>query len=186
LLFLVVAFGISGYFRRRAARLGGRLDQSEGRPLLVLLRLLALLVILPVLGYMLNPSWVDWARVPLPEWARWMGVVLAATMLPAFYWLFSAIGVNISPMQTTRDDHQLITAGPYRWIRHPLYTFGLLFFLSISLLTGIWWLAAGLLIVFPLLAWRTLREEEHLLSKFGDNYRVYMQRTGRYLPHLFS
>jgi protein-S-isoprenylcysteine O-methyltransferase Ste14 len=108
-------------------------------------------------------------------------------MMPAFiYWLFSTIGNNISPVQTTRSDHQLITSGPYRWIRHPLYTFGSILFIALTVLTGLWWLAVGMGIALPLLAWRTPREEAHLLAKFGDEYRAYMDRTGRYLPRFFS
>jgi protein-S-isoprenylcysteine O-methyltransferase Ste14 len=183
-LLLTIGFGMSGYFRRRADREGGQLDKSEGQQLLIILRLLGLILILPLVGYLLNPAWVAWARVPLPEWVRWVGAVLAAIMLAGFYWLFSAIGTNISPTQTTRANHQLVTTGPYRWIRHPLYTFGFVFFLALILITGIWWLAAGMLIVVPILAWRTLREEAYLLARFGDEYRSYMQRTGRYLPRL--
>jgi protein-S-isoprenylcysteine O-methyltransferase Ste14 len=110
---------------------------------------------------------------------------LALLMVGGIYWLFSAIGANISPIETTRRGHQLVTAGPYRWIRHPLYTFASLFFLALALLTGLWWLVGGMLVVLPILAWRTPREEAHLLAHFGDEYRVYMQRTGRYLPRLF-
>ncbi len=182
LLLLIAAFGISAYFRRKADREAGELDKSEGQGLLVFLRLLALLILLPVLLYLIQPAWVAWARLPLPDWLRWTAAGVAAIMVPAFYWLFTSIGTNISPTQATRVGHRLVTAGPYRYIRHPLYTFGLIFFLALAVLTAVWTLAAGLLLVFPLLLWRTPREEARLIDEFGDDYRAYMRRTGRYLP----
>jgi protein-S-isoprenylcysteine O-methyltransferase Ste14 len=185
LLLLVSALGISSYYRHRAERQGGKLAPSARPWLLVVLRLWGLVAILPLLGYLLRPEWVVWARSPLPEWLRWTGTGLALVMVAALYWLFRTIGANISPVETTRHDHQLVTSGPYRWIRHPLYTFGTLFFLALALLSGVWWLAAGMAVALPILAWRTPREEAHLLARFGDDYRAYMQRTGRYLPRLF-
>jgi protein-S-isoprenylcysteine O-methyltransferase Ste14 len=184
-LSLALAVGISVYFRHRAEREGGQLDRSEGQGLLVIMRLVGLIAILPLVGYLLNPAWVAWARVPLPEWLRWLGAVVALIMPAFIYWLFVTIGNNISPVHTTRSDHQLITGGPYRWIRHPLYTFGSIFFIALTVLTGLWWLAVGMGFALALLAWRTPREEAHLLAKFGDEYRAYMDRTGRYLPRLF-
>jgi len=63
-----------------------------------------------------------------------------------------------------------------------LYTFGTIFFLALALLSGVWWLGVGMLVSFAILFWRTGREEANLLKRFGDEYRTYMQRTGRYLP----
>lgn len=61
-------------------------------------------------------------------------------------------------------------AGPYRWARHPLYTAGTTFFVSLSVL-------AMLLVRLP-------KEEGRLIERFGDEYREYMQRTGCFLPRL--
>jgi protein-S-isoprenylcysteine O-methyltransferase Ste14 len=183
-LFLVSAFAISIYFRHKAERQGGRKASTEGQSLLIGLRLLGLLTLLPLFGYLVNPAWVAPLRMAVPEPLRWGAAAVAMLMIPALYWLFSSIGNNISPTQTTRQGHQLITDGPYRYIRHPLYTFGALFFLALALLTGLWWLGLGLVAALVILAWRTPREEAHLLATFGDEYRQYMARTGRYFPRL--
>jgi protein-S-isoprenylcysteine O-methyltransferase Ste14 len=179
---LVSAFTISIYFRHKAERRGGRKNSNEGQRLLILLRLLGLLCLLPLVGYLIQPAWVAWARFSAPLWLRWGAAAYATCMIPALYWLFATIGNNISPTQTTRQGHQLVTTGPYRYIRHPLYTFGALFFGALILLTGLWWLGVGLAICLGILAWRTPREEAHLLAQFGNEYRDYMARTGRYLP----
>jgi len=183
-ILLLATVSISIYFRHQAERAGNPLDKTQGQGLLLGLRLLGLIGLLPLLLYLINPAWVAWARFSLPDAWRWVGALCAFSMIPLIYWLFRTIGHNISPTQATRRDHQLITTGPYRWIRHPLYTFGAIFYLSIVLLTTLWWLGMGLALVFAILLWRTPREEANLLARFGDEYREYMQRTGRYWPKL--
>ena len=182
LTYLLAGFGISGYYRRKADQEGGDLDKSEGQGLLVFLRLFFLLVILPLFGYLINPDWVTWARLPLPLWLRWSGAVLGAAMVPFILWVFRSIGHGISPTQATREGHILVTQGPYRWIRHPLYTGGFVFYLSISMMTAMWWLAAGLLLGMIAIGLRTPREEQKLVEFFGDEYREYIKKTGRYFP----
>lgn len=179
---LVLVFSISVYFRHRAEQQGGKLNKVEGQRLIVLLRLLGLIALLPLFGYLLNPTWVAWARFAVPDWLRWVAAISALSMVPAIYWLFTTLGVNISPSHTTRQQHRLITSGPYRWLRHPLYTFGAIFFAALTLLTGLWWLGLGLAIGFGLLLWRTRREEAWLVATFGDEYRAYMAQTGGYWP----
>jgi len=84
------------------------------------------------------------------------------------------------------NDHRLIDTGPYRFIRHPSYTGGLLTVLGLSLTFQNW---APLLIIFvPSCAvqlWRIHIEEEALRGGLGDPYRSYMQRTKRLIPFLY-
>ena len=179
---LGLAVGISSYYRRQADRQGGRLGGASGLRLVVILRLLSLLVLLPLFGYLINPAWVSWARIDLPPWLRWLGAggALLASLLSI--WIFASIGTNISPSHATRTDHRLVTHGPCRWVRHPLYSVGMLLYGSLTLLTGLWWLGVGSLIPLAVLLWRTPREEARLIEAFGEEYRVYMRRTGRFLP----
>ncbi|MCC7106842.1 MAG: isoprenylcysteine carboxylmethyltransferase family protein [Chloroflexi bacterium] len=177
------AAGISIYHRHKAEKEGGALDRS-GNTLLVLLRLLSLAVVWPLFAYLMNPAWVGWVRMELPLWLRWTAAAVAASMIPAIYWLFSSIGRNISPSHTTREGHQLVTTGPYRYIRHPLYVFGTLFLLSIAVMSALWWLLVGFGLPLAVLIRRTSLEEEHLVGRFGDEYRAYMARTGRFWPKL--
>lgn len=184
LLLFVLVFGISSRFRMRADRAGGALDQSQGGRTLIALRLVALAGLTPLLLWWINPAWAAWASMPIPLALRWLAVVVGYAMIPAVLWLFRTIGTNISPRETTREGHQLITAGPYRYIRHPLYTFGAIFYTAVAVTSALWWLLAVLLISFGVLVWRTQREEANLVQRFGDDYRRYMERTGRFLPRL--
>lgn len=183
LVTLGISIAISVCFRRQADKKGGQLDPSGNRVLLFL-RLAALVVLVPLFGFLINTDWMGWARYRSPEWLRWLGFATATISIPGLYWLFSTIGMNISPTHATREDHQLITNGPYRFVRHPLYTVGFTLYLGVGLMASMWWLLAGLVILMVVLFWRTGREEENLVREFGEEYQTYMKRTGRYLPKL--
>jgi hypothetical protein len=68
IVFIIVLFGINGYFRGRAERQAGTLRSREGGRAVVWVRLYALVAMFPLLGYLLNPAWMSWARLPLPDW----------------------------------------------------------------------------------------------------------------------
>lgn len=184
-ILLALNLTISGYYRRKANQAGGDLDPSGNR-LLAILRIGTLLLLIPFLGNLINPSWFTWTKVSLPIWLRWLGLGVTILSVPAIYWLFSTIGSNISPSHTTRKDHALITSGPYSYIRHPLYTFGFMAYVGIGLMNASWWLLIALMIMFSILAYRTPLEEEALTKEFGKKYIAYKAQTGRYFPKLMK
>lgn len=183
---ILVSLSISIYFRRKAqSESQDEIDhRQEGSATMVALRIGGLLVWFTVFAYIFYPPAISWASVSLPSWIRWLGVagsIVAALLLG---WMFASLGMNITDSVTTRRDHKLVTSGPYRWIRHPLYTFGALLFLSISLIMGSWLIP---LMGFPTLAiliYRTGIEEKKLQDRFGEQYHLYTERTGRFFPRL--
>jgi protein-S-isoprenylcysteine O-methyltransferase Ste14 len=64
---------------------------------------------------MINPRWMSWAQLKIPQTLRWVGVGIGTVSLPLLYWLFSSIGTNITQTVATKKEHELITHGPYRW-----------------------------------------------------------------------
>jgi protein-S-isoprenylcysteine O-methyltransferase Ste14 len=182
-LLLGTGLAISGRYRRRADRRGGHL-RPEGARLLVGIRLLASVFLLPMLLWFVWPDAVRWAQWSLPAPLRAAGLVLQLGALPALVWVLRSIGDNISPTQATREGHALVTSGPYRFIRHPLYTFGTVFFVGMALASALWTWALALLPLWAMLLWRTPREEANLRARFGQAYADYQARTGRYLPRL--
>ena len=125
---------------------------------------------------------MEWSRLDLSPWLRWSGAGLGAASLPLAHWVFSSIGENITPTVTTRRDHELVTDGLYRWVRHPQYSVGSTFWVSLSLLAANWFMGLASLLVLAMLLVRLPKEEEKLIERFGDEYREYMKRTGRLLP----
>lgn len=186
LLIVIVGVGISVYHRRRADRQGGERITLAGEPplLRVLLRISGLALWLGVFTYLINPQWMAWSRIDLPDWLRWVGIGMGVFGDLLAYWVFSNLGNNVSPTVLTRREASLVTSGPYRWVRHPLYIMGLISYLGFALLAENWFIGLMLVIGFVFLALRTPIEEAHLIEKFGDEYRQYMARTGRFLPRL--
>ena len=139
---------------------------------------------LSVVAYLINPRWMRWSSLNLPAWLRWLGAGFGATALPLSYWVFSTIGKNITSTVETRENHELVTGGPYRWVRHPLYSVGTSFFVSLSVLAANWFMGLSSLLVLVMLLVRLPKEEAKLIERFGDEYREYMKRTGRLLPRV--
>lgn len=188
LIFLLMAasFTISGYFRRKADLNDEKTSfEEENQTLLIVRNFGALLMYGSILAYLVYPPIMVWAQVPLPAPLRWTAIGMLALLVLAFYWLFSSLGNNITPTVSIRQEHQLVTSGPYRWIRHPLYTFGSLLIIAIAVAAANWFiLGLGFLTFIPL-AMRTPLEEQKLQETFGDAYRNYMKETGRYLPKIW-
>jgi protein-S-isoprenylcysteine O-methyltransferase Ste14 len=180
---MVASLSISIYYRRRANQLAGEVSlEEEGSLILNLRRLFGLMLWLSSLVYLINPNWMAWSSLPLPSWLRWLGAVLMVFCLPLIFWVFSSLDKNVTPTVVTREDHNLVTHGPYRWVRHPLYTVGFLLFTGLSLMAANWFIFTTLILGSFVLIERTSKEEELLTERFGDEYRVYADHTGRFLP----
>lgn len=185
-LILFTGIGISSYYRRKADRDSGEKisRKVDGTVFMNIIRLGGLILWLSPLVYLINPMWMAWSKIGLPEWARWLGVFLGVLCTIGIYWLFSSIGSGITPTSATRKEHKLVMKGPYRWVRHPLYTVGSSMFVALGLMADNWFIMALGILAFIAMALRTPKEEANLIEKFGDEYRQYMKRTGRFFPKL--
>lgn len=183
---LVACLSISIHYRRRARKQGETIPRSREQPHLVTARaLLGIPLWGAIFAYVLNPRWMEWASLASPAWTRWVGVGLGLLSVPATYWVFSSLGKNVSETILTKEHHELVTHGAYRWIRHPLYTTGITLILGIGLAAANW-----LILLLGLIALASIRlaviplEEERLVATFGDDYRAYARRTGAMLPRI--
>lgn len=180
-----VLFMPVGIYHRMKARTGEKLDRrQEGLFILVTLRLAGLAGMAGLIAYLINPACMAWAAVSLPVGLRWTGVGLALIAGLVVVWMFRTLGRNLTDTVVTRKHHTLVTNGPYRWVRHPLYTSAALIMPASTLVAANWFFFAAGGVVFLLLAIRTRKEEANLIARFGDDYRNYMQRTGRFVPRL--
>ena len=111
-----------------------------------------------------------------------MGMGLGIGTLPLFVWTHEALGKNWSADLVIKEEHALVTGGPYRWVRHPMYTAFFGSSLAYFLLSANWVIGLTGLGTSVLFAARVDKEEALMIEEFGDEYQAYMQRTGRFLP----
>ncbi len=150
--------------------------------MLATLRPLGMAFWLGLIAWMVDPGWMAWSSVSLPAWLRWTGVGVIATACGLLVWTFRCLGKNLTDTVVTRQQHTLVIHGPYRWVRHPFYDSAALLMVAVSLIAANWFLLLTGGLAFGLLVVRTQTEEEKLLARFGEAYRAYMKRTGRFLP----
>jgi len=186
---LLILFALlipAGVYHRLRAHTGEKIDRwQEGTVILFGLRLTALFMFVGVFAWLINPAWMAWSSLPIPLWLRWTGVTVTVCGGVVWIWAVHQLGKNLTDTVVTRQQHFLVTTGPYRWVRHPFYVGLVLLLLGISLATANWFiLMTGSTLWFAFLLPRTRIEERKLLERFGDDYRAYTRRVGRFVPRL--
>ena len=183
LFLFIAATGIS--HRVNAATSGEKISRrEEGLFIMIALRLFGFSAWIGLMVYMIQPRWMFWSNLPLPAWFRWLGAGLAIVAIPLFHWMLRSLGKNITDTVVTRKESYLVTHGPYRWVRHPMYSITFLLFLGFTLLTANWFIAVTAIGALSLLIVRTSIEEQKLIERFGNDYQDYMEKTGRFIPRL--
>lgn len=182
---ILLTMSVTIYHRLQAGRSGEKVSRNEeGLAFAIVLRLAGFALWIATFGYLIFPESVQWASIPLPTWIRWIGVIAGVFCSWLFYWTLHSLGKNLTDTVAIRSGATLVTHGPYRWVRHPYYVAAALLMASVTVLTANWLIGLTSLIVLVLLAVRTPKEEEMLVERFGDDYREYMRKTGRFLPRL--
>lgn len=182
-LTIIVVFLPFGLYHRIRSHTGEQLDRWQEGPLILFgLRLSGLPWFIGSIAWMINPQWMAWSSVPIPVGLRWCGFVLVGLWGILLVWTFRSLGKNLTDTVVTRKEHSLVTTGPYRYVRHPFYLAFLLAIFGGCLVTANWFLLLAGLVPFGFLVARTRIEEQKLIERFGDQYRQYMAKTGRFLP----
>ena len=188
-IILLVGFAIVapvGIYHRLRSRTDEKLDRrQEGWLVLLTLRPVALAFIAGLVAFLIEPNWMAWASIRLPNWARWIGVVLGIGTGGLLIWTFRSLGHNLTDTVVTRRNATLVTHGPYRWVRHPFYLAFAMAVVANTLVIASAFLAATGTVAFLVIAVRTSIEERKLLEKFGEDYVSYMRNTGRFLPRIW-
>ena len=117
---------------------------------------------------------------------QWLALLLFSIGLSLRYWAVLKLGRFFSTHVLIQNKHQLITDGPYRWIRHPAYTGLLIAFAGAGLAMGDVF-ALLLLTVLPFFVFkaRISLEEKKLIKQFGKQYLDYLNKTYKLLPLLY-
>ena len=134
--------------------------------------------------YVICPEWMSWFSLPFPVWLRWIGVGLGTISLPLLLWVHKTLGEHWSKSLEIREQHNLITDGPYRWVRHPMYSVLFAFMIAISFVSANCLIALSTVILIVLIFNVIIKEERMMIERFGDQYHAYMKRTGRLLPRI--
>ncbi len=118
--------------------------------------------------------------------AAWAGVGLCVLGLVLRAWAMRTLGTSYTRTLRTTSDQRLVTAGPYRWARHPGYTGSIAVWVGAALSFHSW-LAPVAVLILMLLAygWRIGTEERMLADHFGDVYHDYAAHTSRLIPGLY-
>lgn len=167
--------------KRKQEKMSERRVSSQEKAILGLLFLGMLLI--PIVYS--ATSWLDFANYTLPAWAGWLGVVLIGGALFVFWRAHADLGLNWSPTLEIREKHELITAGIYGVMRHPMYASQWLWVIAQPLLLQNW--IAGflnVLVFIPFYILRVRAEEQLMLEQFGDQYRSYMREVGAVFPKI--
>jgi len=123
-----------------------------------------------------------WSHVPL--WLTILSQILAFAGSLITLWVMKENSFASRTVQV-EEGHRVISTGPYRFVRHPMYFGAILMFVFTPLALGSWWALPGFLLVIPFLVLRLLNEEK-LLRRDLPGYSDYCLRTrSRLLPLLW-
>ena len=179
-----VAWGVLALFWLWSARSAKSTSRTEPMLLQVAVYWAPLVIAFVLLGpgELFQGSILKERFVPKEPWVKGLGLALAALGVFIACWSRQILGRNWSSVVQLKQDHDLVDSGPYRYVRHPIYTGLLLAFVGTALKVGDW---RGLIAVAIVLVsfWRKLRVEERWLTEqFGPAYVAYMQRTKALIP----
>ena len=154
----------------------------EGRGLFVGRTAVLLIFATVLVLYGLDSPLLAVFAIPLPDGLRWAGVGLGLVGLGLWTWTQAVLGREYSPQLQLRNEHRLVTSGPYARVRHPMYTAMSGMGIAFALVTANWCFVLVAVAMIAGFAARAPREEQMMLQAFGEEYRAYVQRTGRFFP----
>ncbi len=148
------------------------------------------LVVLPSIGMFFLPvimaftNWLSIADYQLPSWCGIIGCLIFIFSLWVLYRSHADLNQNWSPFLDIRKEHELVTDGIFRYIRHPMYAAHFGWGIAQILLLWNWIVGPSMLILMmPLYFYRINKEENMMLKHFAE-YEVYKKRTGRIFPRI--
>ena len=169
----IVREGVEG------SRRAGSPDSGSLR-LLLTVQWLALMAIIPLAFFRV---WPIPAGSEKPLFAVGVTLILLGSLLRRYCW--RTLGEYFTGDVRAKSDQPVIRSGPYRLVRHPSYTAGLMMFIGIGLAFGS---VLGLLLLtittIAAYGYRVAVEERVLVQAIGEPYRVYMTESKRFIPYI--
>ena len=153
------------------------------------LRLLRLAILWPLMLALLGTEWLRigplaWRFLPRHAGIMWAGAFVTLGGVALAIWARRTLGRNWSDKVVLKVDHELIRSGPYRFLRHPIYTGVLLAVAGTALAIGEWRGVLALFLLGTTYCLKAKSEEKILAAKFGEAFAEHARRTGFFLPGL--
>jgi protein-S-isoprenylcysteine O-methyltransferase len=108
--------------------------------------------------------------------------ILAISALTILLWARVTLGRNWSGRIVLKEGHELVTSGPYAYVRHPIYSGFILLIFATALQFASLASFVGFLIFLAIFLWRTYREDALMSKTFPAEYPAYKARTKRLIP----
>lgn len=139
-----------------------------------------------ILGVILEIAIPGLLKPPFPQnvFVAGVAIILAVAGIGLAIWARWHLGANWSSQPAIKEGHDLITSGPYSFIRHPIYTGLLLAFVGTALVNGTVW--SVVLIIFAVSLVLRVRTEERLMTQqFPAQYAEYKKKTKALIPFVW-
>ncbi len=117
-------------------------------------------------------------------WWGVLGCTLAIAGVAIAVWARYNLGRNWGMPMTVKENAELVTSGPYQWIRNPIYTGIILALIGSGLVAGVWWFIICLASVVYFVV-SSLQEEKIMQKAFPNTYPQYKARTWALVPFIF-
>lgn len=170
------------YFQSKAMRTSGELAKYKAKKSSMLLLIIAQIWVLGSFIFILNPLFLDWLAFPFPLGIRWIGVILSVLGICVEFSTQLYLGRNYSTLLHIHEEQSLITTGPYRYVRHPMYTALITIGIGMVFLSTNWYFGLPFIATIVVIILRIKKEEEVMIEIFGEDYIQYQKRTKRFIP----
>lgn len=179
----VCVIGAGEILSRRFGRPGSDTPRSADGPVIATTLMLGGVAFWGgLLAWIAWPPVLSWAAIGLPAALRWAGIPAFLAGASLAMWARFTLGRSSTVTSVPASGATLVTHGPYRWLRHPIYSGGAVMAVGAAALVDSAFILVVGLVLLGVLDYRTRREERLLLERYGDAYRRHMDRTGRWLP----
>jgi protein-S-isoprenylcysteine O-methyltransferase Ste14 len=186
LVSLYLVFSMVRFRYRKIAKSNGIIIEKNNATQKLLLAMM-IYEIITFIAFVFLYQWIPWdiAHIQIPLWLRWIGLPIGLGAIIYFIIIHEALGKNFSPKLRIKKEQTLVTTGPYKRIRHPMYVAFFILHIAVFLIVANWiigisWIVFLLVIIII----RIKPEENMMLVRFGKEYEEYMKRTGRFFTKL--
>ncbi len=114
--------------------------------------------------------------------AKLVGIAIGIAGLALVIWAIVTLHQHKTTVMPNKGSSELVTSGPFRWVRNPIYLGDVFIFMGLAEVTkNIWFVILGLVFAVLVTWLSVLPEERHLEARFGDDYRAYKAKTRRWI-----